>query len=617
MTVRTKLLLAQLPLALSLLAVGAVSRATVQALGHNSEDILKDNYLSVLAAQRMRDSADAMAGAALAHARSRPVGAGADELARWRSTFERELSFQESNVTESGERAMTRRVRSSWTRFDRDFGRAMRSPPGEAEATYFDVLKPTLLELHAATSDITAVNQDAMARKSNRARASATRMSSVMIGVTIAAFLLGILTSIYLTNRLTRPLSVLAQAVRRIAEGDLDARARIAGGDEIASVAKELNVMTKRLAEYRSSSLGELLQAQQSSQAAIDSLTDPVIVLNADGSLLNVNRACETLLGISAESSDPFAGADAAVRGVITRMREHVVKKGAFVPKGLEEATAVPTRDGLRYLLPRANPVAGEDGGVVGLTIVLQDVTRLRRFDELKTDMVATVAHEFRTPLTSLRMAIHLCTDGVVGPLTAKQADLLFAARDDCERLQSIVDDLLDLSRIQAGHIDLHRRNVSSAALLQRALDEHRALARQAEVELEMGAPSIDRPVSADPERAQLVLSNLITNAIRHTPPRGRVDVRAAPEPDEVRFEVRDTGPGIAPEHLPHLFERFYRTPDAPAGGAGLGLYICKEIVTAHGGRIGVESDLGHGAVFWFTLPRAPESPSDGGQLPS
>ncbi len=602
MTVRTKLLLAQLPLALSLIVVGIVSRNTVDRLSHNAQYILKDNYLSVLATQRIRDAADTLAGAALDRGRARPPGLTGEALAHERSIVERE---------------MTARVRASWTRFAGSFDEAMGAAPAPAEALYFGALLPALRELHAATNDIATVNQDAMVRKSDRARVSAARMSTLMLGVTIAAFLLGILTSIYLTNRLTRPLSVLAQAVRRVAGGDLAARARIEGHDEIAQVARELNVMTERLADYRSSSLGELLQAQQSAQATIDSLSDPVIVLNADGTLLNVNRACETLLGISAESADPFAGAEPAVRSLIVRMREHVLDKGAFVPKTLEEATAIPTRDGPRHLLARANPVNGEDGGVVGLTIVLQDVTRLRRFDELKTDMVATVAHEFRTPLTSLRMAIHLCTDGVVGALSPKQADLLFAARDDCERLQSIVDDLLDLSRIQAGHIDLHRRTVSASSLIARALDEHRAVAQKAQVELELGAPSIDRPVAADPDRVQLVLSNLVANAIRHTPAHGRVDLRAAPDREGVRFEVRDSGRGIAPEHLPLLFERFYRTPDSPAGGAGLGLYICKEIVTAHGGQIGVESDPGHGAVFWFTLPRASEATEAAAKLPS
>jgi signal transduction histidine kinase len=203
-------------------------------------------------------------------------------------------------------------------------------------------------------------------------------------------------------------------------------------------------------------------------------------------------------------------------------------------------------------------------------------------------------------------MAIHLCTDGVVGALNDKQADLLYAARDDCERLQSIVDDLLDLSRIQAGKIELHRRAVSSGSLLAQAVDEQRQQAEDKHITLEVGPLTVDRSVLADPDRVQLVLSNLVSNALRHTPSAGRVELRAAPDQDGfVRFEVSDTGPGIPTQQLSQLFQRFFRLPNAPPGGAGLGLYICKEIVESHGGKIGVESDLGHGAIFWFTLPTA------------
>jgi PAS domain S-box-containing protein len=501
-------------------------------------------------------------------------------------------------------------VRSAWTRFQKLYGEVMAAAPAEAERLYFGGLEPQLVDLEVATNDITGVNQDAMVRKSNSARERADTISTAMVAVTLLAFLLGIVASVYLTNRLTRPLSVLTQAVRRLGQGDLAARVRLTGHDEIAQVAGELNTMAERLAEYRSSSLGELLQAQQSSQAAIDSLPDPVILVKLDGSLLAANRAAESLLGISTEvTGDPMAPADPVVRDLVERMRDHVLGgHGAYTPKSVEESVAVPTREGPRHLLPRAQPVVGEEGGVIGFSIVLQDVTRLRRFDELKTDMVATVAHEFRTPLTSLRMAIHLCAEGAVGPLTSKQADLVHAARDDCERLQSIVDDLLDLSRIQAGRIELNRRAVSSGALIGRAVDEHAEAARGAHVELEIGAPTINRAVDADPERVHLVLSNLLQNALRHTPDGGRVEVRAAPERDSVRFEVRDSGPGIPAEYVPRLFERFFRVPGAPLGGAGLGLYICKELVEAHGGKIGVESDPGQGAIFWFTLPNAPEA---------
>lgn len=606
MSLRGKLLLAQVPLALSLVVVGVAARSTVTALAHNAQDILKDNYLSVLAAERMRDAADAMARTALAHARGRPGVDGA-AAERRRVTFERELGFQIGNITEIGEREMTDRVRDAWSRFQDAYGRAMRAPPAEAEPIYFGELEPALTQLESATKEITDVNQDAMVRKSDRTRKSAANINAVMLAVTLAAFALGIFASVYLTNRLTRPLAVLTQAVRRLGEGDVAARARVGGSDEIAQVAGEFNTMAQRLAEYRSSSLGELLQAQQSAQAVIDALPDPVIILKLDGALLNVNRAAESLLGISADAPpDSLATADPIVRDTIARMRQHVLDgKGAYVPKSLDESIAINTREGPRQLLPRANPVQGEEGGVAGIGVVLQDVTRLRRFDELKTDMVATVAHEFRTPLTSLRMAIHLCVEGVVGALTPKQMELLLAARDDCERLQDIVDDLLDLSRIQAGRIELHRRAVSSASLIERAIDEHRDVAKDARVSLSVGAPTIDRPVSADPDRVHLVLTNLLQNAIRHTPADGLVEVRAAPDDAAVRFEVRDSGPGIPAEYLPRLFERFFRVPGAPSGGAGLGLYICKEIVEAHGGRIGVESDPGQGAIFWFTLPAA------------
>lgn len=600
MSLRGKLLLAQLPLAFSLLVVAVVSRRTVTALDHNAQEILQDNYQSVLAAQRMRDSADALGRAALAKALGHDVD---DPVAR--ASFAHELQFQEGNITEPGEREMTARVRADWDRFSASQQHLQEVLAEARLGAYLAELQPALLALERSTAEIVTINQKAMVAKSERARERAERMSGVMMAVTVAAFLLGLLSSLYLTNRLTRPLSVLAQAVRRLGQGDLDARARLPGKDEVAEVANELNTMAARLGEYRSSSLGELLQAQQSSQAAIDSLPDPVLVFQLGGGLLSANRASATLFGVDTDTVGEamLSALPSEVRRSVDKMRQHIAAgKGAYVPKGLEEAIPVPLRDGTQYFLARANPVVGEQGQVTGLTLLFQDVTRLRRFDELKTDLVATVAHEFRTPLTSLRMAIHLCVAGAAGELTDKQAELLFAARDDCERLQALVDDILDLSRIQSGRIELHPRVVGATSLIVAAVDEHAQLARDRGIELRIDATSVDRQVSADPERMDLVLSNLLSNAIRHTPTGGTIEVRALIEADAVRFEITDSGAGIAQEHLPRLFERFYRVPGTPKGGVGLGLFICKEIVEAHNGRIGVNSTP-EGTTFWFLLP--------------
>ena len=236
-----------------------------------------------------------------------------------------------------------------------------------------------------------------------------------------------------------------------------------------------------------------------------------------------------------------------------------------------------------------------EGGGVIGVAILLQDVTRLMRFDELKNNLVATVAHEFRTPLTSLRMALHLCLEQVVGPITEKQADLLYVARQDTERLQQIVDDLLDLSRIQSGRIELHQRPVDAATLARDAAQAFRAPAEAKGIELRLELlPSLGTVV-ADPERIELAFANLVGNAVKYTPAGGRIAISAARRDGAVRYAVTDNGPGVPPELRQAIFEKFFRRPGATTPGAGLGLFIAKEIVEAHGGKIGVEGSPGHG----------------------
>jgi signal transduction histidine kinase len=298
--------------------------------------------------------------------------------------------------------------------------------------------------------------------------------------------------------------------------------------------------------------------------------------------------------------------AEPGVRAALERARDHVIAgHGPYVPRGFEEAVRVAGPDGDRFFLPRATPLYAEPAGVTGVTVILQDVTRPRRFDELKNDLVATVAHEFRTPLTSLHMAIHLCLEGAAGPVTERQTDLLHAARQDCERLQTIVDEILDLARLQAGKVALQRRPLAPAALVAEALEARRSAARQRGLTLaEEVEPSLPE-VNADAERIQIVLTNLLANAIRHAPEGSTVTVRARALEQQVRFEIADPGPGIAPEHHERIFEKFYRVPGTARGGSGLGLSVAKELVEAHGGAIGVESEVGRGATFWFTVPAA------------
>ena len=608
MTLRVRLLLAQLPLALALLVLGVASLHTLSELGHSSEGILKDNYRSVISAERMKSALERIDRQALRLAFGRGQADLAD-LDQQRRVFVAELAAEEANFTEIGEPQAAGRIRAAWSAYSAAFDRTAEEPDAEARRElYFDQVGPALIKVEQAADEVLGLNQEAMVRKSDRARSQAAEAGRIVVAVTALALLMGVFLSSVLTTRLLRPLSVLSQSARRIGEGDLEARAQVESGDEIGQLAREFNTMADRLGQYRRSSLGELLQAQQASQAAIDSLPDPVLVLDADGALLNVNIAAETLLRIAPGSADPFRDLDPGVRQALEQVRLHVAGgRGAYVPRGFEEAVRFESSEGTRYLLPRATPLYSELGSIAGTTVVFQDVTRLMRFDELKNDLVAAVAHEFRTPLTSLRMAIHLCLEGMVGSLTEKQADLLSAARQDCERLQSIVDDLLDLSRIQAGRVELQRRPLAAGALLQDAGASNRSTVAGAKLVLVVNPPDPSLSVSADPERMQLVLSNLLANAVRHTPAGGKVELRAVPVEGAIRFEVVDNGEGIPRQYQERIFEKFYRVPGAKKGGVGLGLYVSREIVQAHGGEMGVESAPGEGSVFWFTLPRVEE----------
>jgi NtrC-family two-component system sensor histidine kinase KinB len=610
MSLRGKLIAAQAPLALALIVVGLVCGVVVRRLGQQFQLILADNHRSVLAVLRMKDTLEELDRAALRISFGRPPDP--PSLRRGRDLFERDLRLQEGNITEPGEAELTRRLRAAWSDYERQADAFLAG--GREPGVYASSLEPSFRAARSLCDAVLGLNLDAMLRKSDRGEARAHLFEQLIAAAVVLAVMLGLLASVSLTTRMLRPLRVVSAAVRRFGEGDLAARARLQSADELAALAGEFNRMADRLAQYRASSLGELLQAQQAAQAAIDALPDPVVLLGGNGELQGANASAATSLKIEPDSPAAYAGADPAVRAVVERLRAHVLGgKGPYVPRGFEEAVRVASPEGERIFLPRAAPIYGEGGAVAGVAVVLQDATRLFRFDELKNDLVATVAHEFRTPLTSLRMALHLCTEGVVGPLTPKQADLLFAGREDCERLQVIVDELLNLSRIESGHIDLHRRRVDPQALLGLAADVHRAAAEQAQVSLRTEVLPGLPEVFVDPDRLQLVLGNLLGNALRYAPRGSQVVVRALDGAGHIRFEVADQGPGVPVEHRAALFEKFFRVPGSPEGGSGLGLFIARGLVQAHGGRIGLDTTPGGGATFWFTIPAAPEPPDPKG----
>jgi NtrC-family two-component system sensor histidine kinase KinB len=612
MTLRAKILLAQTPLAGALVLIAVLSGLTSASLGRNVTSILQDNYRSVLAAERMKESLERIDSAAMfivAGERRRGMSQAEENVPR----FEAELAVEHNNITERGEREATVLLSQSWTAYRAAFdGFVGHEEHAALETSYFKTMNPLFVATKNAADRILDLNQDAMVRKRDRARRAVQDSNAIMLVTALLAAAIGLGVSTVLTRRILSPLSILSQTARRLGEGDMEVRAKVSRQDEIGILARDFNLMADRLAQYRHSSLGELLQAQQQAQAAIDSLPDPILIFDLEGHLLSANRATERILHVTVEEStgDPMVRAEPQIRAVVEKVRvKALADEAGYAPAGFDEAVRVSPSGGDGndlFLLPRAARVTTEQGGLVGVTVILQDVTRVLRFDELKNNLVATVAHEFRTPLTSLRMAVHLCAEESVGPLNDKQLDLMQAARQDTERLQQIVDDLLDLSRIQAGRMELHRRQVSVESLIREAILPFASAARDKNVTLKAELPPGLGEVEVDTERLQLVLANLIGNAVRYTPAGGSIVVRGRRLETAAVIEVQDSGPGIPKQYQAAVFDKFFRMPGSGAGGAGLGLYIAKEITLAHGGRLNLSSEPGQGSLFSLELPAAP-----------
>ncbi len=251
----------------------------------------------------------------------------------------------------------------------------------------------------------------------------------------------------------------------------------------------------------------------------------------------------------------------------------------------------------------RASPMRDEDGSVLGAVTVLEDITHLRELDRLKTEFIGVASHELRTPVTSLLLSVQLLQEGAVGELTPDQKEVIEAQREDLERLERMMRDLLDITRLEAGVTPPRFALVAPNELADSAVQAVEAPAHAKGVWLVRDWADNLPAVRADRNQISRVLVNLLNNAVRHTPSGGNVTVSVRQEGDKVRFQVADTGTGIPAEYLPHIFERFVQVPGATRGGAGLGLSIAQTILKAHGSEIKAASLPGKGATFTFALP--------------
>ncbi len=602
---RVRLGLGAIALALALLSAAAV--LSLNRLGGARASSLLEDYASVVACAQLEEALERLDSAAQFAGSGREDIAG-PMLAEHRPAFARAFADEAANITLPGEGELVREIDHQYADYVRDVDRVLSLPPPARSELYFRDLLPRFTSLKDRIQRVLQLNQENMVASDRAARALATQTERTALAVSAAAVLFAVWFAFWLPRVIVRPIEALTRTAQAVAEGDLSLTAEGPGFAELEPLAAGFNEMLVRLRAYRESSLGELLAAKDLARSTLECLLDPVVVFDREGGVLLANEAAEEAFGLRVGSAEELRAADVRVPSELEDARDRVLATGAKVlPRSLSEAMRWRARHGderERHYLVRAAPLAAapQRHAEHSAIVVAQDVTRFRRIDELKSDMVATVSHEFKTPLTSLRMATHLLLEPGTGPLTDSQRELVTTARDDTERLRAMVEDLLDVVRIEAEAGALHRVPVEPFGLLCEVADAHRTVARDKGVTLHVEPPASQGLVSVDPERLSIALSNLVSNAVRHTPSGGKVTLGAARDDRSLTIKVVDTGEGIAPGDLASVFDR----PPSSSGGTprhGLGLTIAREIVLQHGGEVDAESAPGKGSAFTMNLP--------------
>jgi NtrC-family two-component system sensor histidine kinase KinB len=607
-SLRQKLLFSFGGLLAILLIVGALGIILLTRYSETIERIYRENYDSVIYGQNMKDAIERMDDRIQA-ALWGELGALEGKVEEIISRFEENLARESGNITLPGEKEIVDELVGLWREYHAPYSSVFASTQGgdARRAAYREKLLPLSQQIKATAQRVIDINLQNIVSVDGQVRLSAVNAKRAMYGLIAIGTLLAILLVGFFSRSILRPLGALTRSAREIERGNLDLVVSVPSRDEIGQLAEAFNSMASRLREFRRTDRTKLLRTQRTTQLAINSLPDAVAVFGPDDNVELANNAAQELFQL-------HPGANVATfphKGVVELYRKASREVRALEPEGYDSAIQV-LNGTERFFLPQLVPIIDEERQLAGMTLVLVDVTNLRRLDEMKSGLLSVVSHELKTPLTSMRMAVHLLLDEKLGPLTEKQAELLLAAREDSDRLSKILDNLLDMTRIASGRGLMELKPTGSEHLVLQAAESFRASYRDKGVRLDCRVPDDTPDVLADPTRIGHVFANLLSNALKYTPSGGEVSVRAQAEGKFVCFTVRDTGTGILREHVDRVFERFFRVPGQGAeSGAGLGLAIAREIVEAHGGRIWVESQEGAGSTFSFTLPQVATNPQE------
>lgn len=600
-----------LALALVLLVlVGAVLNLVV--LGRAGNAILRENYRSILAAGSMIEALERQDSATLLLM----LGHEAEALQQFRENegqFFQWLARAKDNITVEGEGGVVQAIEDGYSDYLLNFATLQglcATDMSRAGLFYQQTVLPSFTRVRDAGIRLREINEQVMLGASRRAESIARTAIASTVGIGLVAILVGIGFSLLLTRRLVRPIRELMVVTEALAKGDYAARVPQGDTDEFVRLGAGFNAMAGKLGEYHRLNVERIVAETRKSEAVLRSIDDGIVAVDAALVITDMNPTAVRMLGVDPARSEGRHFLEVIRNQSLFEFVKAAVESGtAPSVDGGSNILTVGEGEGARYYMFAVTPVVSRDGARLGVVVVLRDVTRLREMDRLKSEFLMTASHELRTPLQSLGMSIDLLEETASDRLTEREKQLLGAAHEEVQRLRSLVTDLLDLSKIEAGKVQMDLAPTPARLLVDKALSVFRAQAETQKVTLSSAVPDGLPDALADANKITWVLTNLIANALRYVSAGGHIRVSAEQAGGWVHFSVADDGEGIPEEYLSRIFDKFVQVEGERAtGGTGLGLAICREIVRAHRGTIWAQSAPAKGSVFTFALPVSPKS---------
>ncbi|MEP6748588.1 MAG: ATP-binding protein [Bacteroidota bacterium] len=543
-----------------ILSFGILSIYYINRLGNDAEKVLKNNHESLVYCNNMLKALEEI-----------PAKTGASK------EFENNLLKQEANITEPGEQDATRELRKNFTEL-------IANP---ADPSNYPQLRQSI-------QLINDLNQDAILRKNTTATKTAAD-ARLWLTVIFTVLILITLTFVYnLPGIISGPIAKLSEGISEIANKNYKKRIYLQQEDEFGDLANTFNTMAEKLDEYEHSNLAKIKFEKSRIETIINQMKDGIIGLDEKNNILFLNVVSEKLLGIKeAEITGKYA-ADVALKNDLMRtLLQEESKKELKIYADNKESYF--NKDVLNVT---------NNNAVIGKVIVLRNITPFHELNEAKTNFIATVSHELKTPISSIKMSAQLLTDNRVGELNTEQQELIKSIGDDADRLLKITGELLNMSQVETGNIQLKLQHTLPSFIIDQALQAVTSQAQQKNIHLKVTVQDELPGIQADAEKTSWVLINFLTNAIKYSSEASAIEVAVYSKNNQVIFTVKDYGKGIDEKYLPRIFDRYFKVPGThDRTGTGLGLAISKEFIEAQGGHIEVSSVPGEGSVFGFSFP--------------